>query len=67
VIPKTRSEFWSAKRGGNVERDTKHAAALEAAGWKVLTIWECETRNDDDLRASLQRGGLALGSHTAEN
>ena len=54
VIPKTRPEFWAAKRGGNVERDVKHRAALEAAGWKVLTVWECETRNEEALRMALQ-------------
>jgi DNA mismatch endonuclease (patch repair protein) len=60
VVPKTRPEFWSAKRGGNVERDLKNRAALEAAGWKVLTVWECETRTEDDLRAALN--GLTVRS-----
>jgi DNA mismatch endonuclease (patch repair protein) len=58
VIPKTRPEFWSAKRGGNVARDEKHRAALEADGWKVLTLWECETRTESELRAALDRLGL---------
>jgi len=42
--PKTREEFWRAKIEGNVERDRKAYAALEALGWKVIVIWECETR-----------------------
>lgn len=54
VIPTTRPEFWAAKRGGNVERDAKHEAALESAGWKVLTIWECETRDAEALRRLLE-------------
>lgn len=58
VIPKTRAEFWSEKRGGNVTRDEKHRAALEAAGWKVVTIWECETRGDSDLASAIERAGL---------
>jgi DNA mismatch endonuclease, patch repair protein len=55
VIPKTRAEFWKEKRGGNVARDEKHRAALEAAGWSVVTIWECETRVDTDLRLAIER------------
>lgn len=51
VIPATRREFWADKRGGNVSRDQKKRSELEAQGWKVETIWECETRSDEDLRA----------------
>jgi DNA mismatch endonuclease (patch repair protein) len=58
VVPKTRSEFWSAKRGGNVVRDEKHMAALKAAGWKVITIWECQTRTDEDICNSLSEAGV---------
>ena len=53
VVPRTRAEFWSEKRGGNVLRDEKHRAALEAAGWRVVTIWECQSRSDDELREKL--------------
>lgn len=47
--PTTRAQFWQAKFAANQERDARKAAALEAAGWKVRTIWECETKNADDL------------------
>ena len=53
VIPKTRAEFWSAKRGGNVARDEKHRAALEAQGWTVATIWECQTKDEELLKEAL--------------
>lgn len=53
VIPKTRAEFWSDKRGGNVARDERHKAALEATGWKVVTIWECQSRSAGELRELL--------------
>lgn len=45
VKPATNSEFWHKKRTGNVERDRKNIAALEAQGWEVLVIWECWTRD----------------------
>jgi DNA mismatch endonuclease (patch repair protein) len=54
VVPKTRADFWSNKRGGNVVRDGKHRASLEATGWRVITIWECQARSDDGLRALLK-------------
>lgn len=42
--PKTRVEFWREKFDRNVERDARKVVELEAAGWKSLTVWECETR-----------------------
>lgn len=46
--PKTREEFWRKKIEGNVKRDKRAYAALEALGWKVVIIWECETREKKD-------------------
>jgi DNA mismatch endonuclease (patch repair protein) len=40
-LPATRPEFWAAKIAGNRTRDQRTAAALRAAGWRVLTVWEC--------------------------
>jgi len=54
VRPATRAEFWSEKRGGNVERDRRHAADLIEAGWRALVIWECETRDPQMLAARLR-------------
>lgn len=47
--PKTNAPFWEAKLRGNVERDARNTAALEAAGWRVLVIWECEVGDDEAL------------------
>lgn len=44
--PKTRTEFWSAKFERNVLRDTVARAALKNMGWRVETVWECETRSE---------------------
>ncbi len=56
VVPKTRSEFWAGKRQGTTERDIRNITALEAAGWKVLVIWECQSRSDEELRGILASG-----------
>lgn len=43
-IPKTRTEFWQEKFGGNVARDLRDTDALLAAGWRVVIVWECGLR-----------------------
>jgi DNA mismatch endonuclease (patch repair protein) len=47
VVPKTNTEFWLAKRTGNVERDRRNLRQLKAAGWQVLVVWECWTRDPE--------------------
>ena len=42
TTPKTRTDFWTEKFSRNVENDRKHKEQLEADGWKVITLWECE-------------------------
>lgn len=46
TTPSTRREFWQAKFDGNISRDARNQAELEAAGWTVLTVWECELKAD---------------------
>ena len=44
-IPKTRTEWWAAKLARNKLHDAEVRAELEAAGWRVFVIWECEVAN----------------------
>lgn len=44
TIPKSNVEFWQAKFDRNVARDKKEHTVLEAAGWHVIVIWECEVK-----------------------
>lgn len=44
-LPATRREFWKAKLQGNVGRDLQAVEALQSIGWRVLTVWECGTRD----------------------
>lgn len=39
--PSSNREFWNRKLDGNVARDARNRAALQALGWTVLTVWEC--------------------------
>ena len=45
ALPKTNVEYWLPKLQRNIRRDAGVNAQLEALGWQVLTIWECETKN----------------------
>ena len=44
VVPKTNTEFWVNKINRNVERDKENISKLEADGWNVITVWECELK-----------------------
>ena len=44
VIPKSNTAFWLEKIGKNKNRDEHNITALISAGWKVITIWECELK-----------------------
>jgi DNA mismatch endonuclease, patch repair protein len=52
-VPKTRTEFWQAKRQGNVDRDRANVEALASQGWEVLVVWECETKDPSSLAPCL--------------
>lgn len=52
-MPKTRFDFWNEKFKKNVERDWRDVDVLRKAGWNVLIIWECQTKNSTDLNALL--------------
>jgi DNA mismatch endonuclease (patch repair protein) len=58
-LPKSRLDFWEPKLTANEERDRKKIAALEALGWDVLVIWECEIK---DL-SFLERKTMAFLNH----
>ena len=39
--PKANADYWSDKIGRNRARDAATLTALEGAGWRVVTVWEC--------------------------
>ena len=49
-IPKTRTEWWESKIGKNQKRDKKVSDALKEMGWTVVTVWECETKEESELK-----------------
>ncbi len=51
--PKSRPEFWEPKLEHNRSRDRRNKAALRSKGWKVLTVWQCQTRVPGRLEARI--------------
>lgn len=43
-LPKSNQEYWRPKIERNIERDADAKKKLEAEGWKVIIIWECELK-----------------------
>jgi DNA mismatch endonuclease (patch repair protein) len=44
VIPKTRTKWWAKKIEGNKQTDKRNNSKLRKAGWKIITLWECQLR-----------------------
>ena len=40
--PSTNAKFWQDKITRNLERDARNQSLLQASGWHVLVIWECQ-------------------------
>jgi len=53
--PKTNVLFWRAKLARNVIRDKENVGRLQSLGWKVDVIWECETKNREELADKLRQ------------
>lgn len=47
-MPKSNADFWARKFLRNRERDARKVAQLEAEGWRVMTVWECQLRDSSD-------------------
>lgn len=62
--PKNNQQFWRKKIGNNVIRDQKNAQLLKEKGWKILTVWECEIKNDQN---NILNSIISFLSHTYEN
>lgn len=53
--PATNTEYWTRKLDGNTARDARRVTELELNGWRVLIIWECETRSSAALEALVEQ------------
>ena len=44
TVPKTNTDFWTAKIARNQQRDQDTWRQLEAKGWAIIIVWECELK-----------------------
>ncbi len=51
--PKANAEYCQ-KIARNAVRDEAHLKLYAAMGWQVLTVWECETRDEAALTTALR-------------
>lgn len=55
TVPKRNRAWWLEKFRDNRRRDDRKVEALEALGYRVLTVWECETADERTLARRLRR------------
>jgi DNA mismatch endonuclease, patch repair protein len=48
-VPKSRIHYWEPKLQRNQQRDEENGRKLRQLGWRVLVIWECETKSVEKL------------------
>jgi DNA mismatch endonuclease, patch repair protein len=51
--PKSNVGYWAEKFVRNQARDAEKIAALRSQGYRVLVVWECDVRDGDRMRSSL--------------
>jgi len=54
-LPASNAKFWEAKIEKNKRRDKRVCWQLHKEGWKVLTVWGCETKKISMLVEKLIR------------
>ncbi len=54
TLPSTNEGFWRNKILGNKERDVRVRRKLNSEGWKVLVVWQCQTKQVERLTERLK-------------
>ena len=52
--PRSNMEYWGPKLERTQMRDARNVAELESLGWRVLVLWECETKSAESLTSALK-------------
>ena len=55
-LPKSNRNYWLPKIHGNIERDKECRKALKKSGWKVIIIWECQTKDPEKILKVFGKG-----------
>ena len=63
--PKANADYWIAKIDRNRARDARTTAILAAAGWTVVTVWECGMKTPrfaEELVATIKRQAATVSA-----
>ncbi|AWJ87744.1 very short patch repair endonuclease (plasmid) [Azospirillum sp. TSH58] len=52
--PSSREEYWNRKLDRNMERDVENQEALKLKGWHIVTLWECDIKNPENLENAVK-------------
>jgi len=59
MMPSSRKRFWGEKFKANKNRDRRNYSALAAGGWRVLVVWECAIKGQEDAELDELVSGVA--------
>lgn len=65
--PVANRAYWQAKIARNMSRDALSRQLLAELGWRVVTVWECETRDDAQLAKALRSALRARRKTTSQS
>ena len=63
-LPATRTDYWIPKIAENRHRDEAKLAQLTKLGWNVITVWQCDIRDEAKLMVFLSARLCANGLKT---
>ena len=55
TTPKSKTAYWNAKFAANVSRDRRVQRKLRMDGWRILVVWQCQTKRADSLARRIER------------
>ena len=53
--PSSNQEYWNKKLDENISRDKRKEDELSQLGWRVVTVWQCETSGVESLTEKLKK------------
>lgn len=53
--PRTNKSYWQPKLQKNIERQDKAFRELKKDNWNIVTVWECETKDQNLLNGKLRK------------
>ena len=53
-VPKSRLEYWLPKLQRNADRDRSNVETLRASGWSIMTVWQCQVRDELELERRIR-------------